>query len=314
MKKEVQVYIHIPFCIRKCRYCTACVITGDFTSKAAYLLALKKELAAAVPMLSDYRIADLYIGGGSPSVMRPDELAKIVYDFKQRSDMLPHAETTIELMPQTVGTPSLTGLGHGGFTRFSLSMQSIENAELKTIDCGFDAQDVQNAILFLDRFRMSDTNLDIMYGIPGQTERSWMATLHAVRDFMPTHVSVYPFPGGDGLPSGVVTDTGGILYDSACSFLKEMGFSQYTKYHFARQGFESSYVVNRFNGMEYIGFGLGARSFVDGMVYANSSDWATYIAHSDDFERLVKHVRSFSPNQIEAYRKQGKAMLLESEC
>ena len=329
MKKRLQVYIHIPFCIHHCRYCTACVLTGGNAAKDDYMRALEKELAAAKPVLAEYTIASIYLGGGSPTVMSPDAVGNLVRKLQEGLDIERPMEISIEAMPQTIGTPSLSGLNLGHFTRYSLSMQSAVPEELEALDCGFTIQQVDTALLFLDKFKHQNINLDVMVGLPGQDHASWQHTLEALRYFNVAHVSIYPFPGATdtatatGVATGVVggaaigandatADSRLILelQEQAQGFLEGLGYRRYSLYHYARPGFECRHFIDRFSGIDYMGFGLGARSLVDGISYSNTADWDTYIADSADFEHIVTNVVELTPEQQEEYRSQSRSFLM----
>jgi oxygen-independent coproporphyrinogen III oxidase len=312
MKKSLQIYIHIPFCIKKCRRCTACVVTGDSTAKEHYLKALERELWAALPLLKKYCIANMKIGGGSPSVMNPDDLARLIRRFKNELDMKPHAEVEIEMMPQTICTASLTGLGTGGFNRVSLSMQSAVDSELETLDCGFSVEQLQYAVIFLNKFHWNDMNLDLMYGIPGQTNETWENTLRTMHDFAPTHVSLYPF-SEIAVTSDAHEKFESLLLKQATAYLSTLGFERYTRYHFARNGHVSEYALNRINGMEYRGFGLGARSFFDGKIYTNTDDWDTYLINSAKPETIIAETVELSPRQLDNYKHAAHELCLITE-
>jgi oxygen-independent coproporphyrinogen III oxidase len=301
MKKELQIYIHIPFCIRRCRWCAACVVTGDASAKERYLAALERELWAALPALEPYLITGLKVGGGTPSVMNPDGLARLIRRFKKEIDLKPYAQVELEMVPQTVCTASLTGLGGGGFNRISLSMQSAVDSELVTLDSGFNVEQLYQAVLFLKRFHCNDVNLDLMCGIPGQTASSWEQTLHTVRDLAPAHVSVYPLSEVSVAP---ITDAAreGSLLARADEFLSELGFERYTRYHFAKNAHASAYVKHRIEGGGYRGFGLGARSFIGGELFTNTDDWNDYLAYAGDPDRLRATALKLAPEQLGEYR------------
>jgi oxygen-independent coproporphyrinogen-3 oxidase len=304
MSERALLYVHIPFCIRRCCHCTACVATGGSAEKSLYLAALENEIESALSMLREYRFPAVYFGGGSPSVMNSDALAKLLRGLRDRLDFERGAETTIEIMPQTVGTPSLSGLKAGAFNRISLSMQSAIPEELVTLDCDFTLGDVRNAVLFCDYFNFKNINLDLMYGVPGQTESSMTRTMRAALSFSPSHISLYPFPGATGnFPSDS-------FRQQAEELLFKAGYRQYTTYHFAKNGRESKYLRLRYEGMDYVGLGLGARSLVNGISYTNTTDLDTYIANSADFEHIVTNIVKLSPEQHQEYCMRSRAMLL----
>jgi oxygen-independent coproporphyrinogen-3 oxidase len=323
MDKRLGLYLHIPFCIHRCRYCTATVVTGTGEAKQAYLEALGRELTASLPYLKESlkngHISSIYLGGGSPSVMRPDDVAAMMRRFigqLRDAELTPlHGpEVNIECMPQTIGTPSLSGLRSGGFTRYSLSMQSIIPAELEALDCGFTIQDIQNAVLFLERFRIHNVNLDLMYGNPLQTLDSWKRTLRAARDFKPEHISLYPFPDQDERgQAGNCPDTfeTAEILDFARDFLSGLGYVQYTRYHFARPGRQCRHFLSRYAGEDYLGFGLGARSLIDGISYANTTDWESYLSHSADFEMITTDITQLTEEQQANYQRASQKLLVE---
>jgi oxygen-independent coproporphyrinogen-3 oxidase len=318
------------------------VVTGTSEAKRVYLGALDRELTAGLPYLKeslkeslgDCRISSIYLGGGSPSVMRPDDVATMMRRFIKRlrdENLVVERglEVSIECMPQTIGTPSLSGLRSGGFTRYSLSMQSIIPSELEALDCDFSVRDIQNAVLFLEKFHIHNVNLDLMYGNPLQTFASWKQTLRAARDFEPEHISLYPFPGlpescrltsgqtgVEGYPD--TAEAAEILerlerlerLEFARGFLSGLGYTQYTRYHFAKPHRQCRYFLERYRGEDYLGFGLGARSLVGGVSYANTNDWDTYLEHSGNFERIVTDVIRLNPAQQDAYQKASQALLM----
>lgn len=300
MTKPALLYVHIPFCIHHCRNCTACVLIGDSQAKLDYLDALKAEILATAPALSEYRFPAVYIGGGSPTTLKPDALSQLMKTIRKELPVEPRAEITVEAMPQTIGTPSLDGLATGGATRVSLSMQSAVQSELEALDCGFTANDVQNAVLFLDRFRFNNVNIDLMYGIPEQTPRSLETTLRILRNFNPAHVSLYPFNGG--------TDQSELL-SHAVEILSEYGYQRYSQFHFAQHGRECNYWNMKYRGMEYVGLGLGARSLIDGFTYTNTTDWETYRDHSSEFERIATDIAKLSEEDMRHYLSASKALL-----
>jgi oxygen-independent coproporphyrinogen-3 oxidase len=310
MPKPALLYIHIPFCIHHCQNCTACVLVGDSESKRSYLDALEAEVIAAAPALSEYSFSAVYVGGGSPTTLNPDALAKLMGTIRRVLPVQTRAEITTEVMPQTVCTASLGGLKAGSTNRISLSMQSAIQAELETLDCGFTTNDVQNAILFLDRFHFNKVNLDLMYGIPGQTLHSLENTLRVARNYLPVHLSLYPFfenfspniPDTEGVEKNVQTyDPKEELLDFAVKRLSEYGYERYSKFHFAKNGGACAYWKARYAGTEYVGLGLGARSLVDGFTYTNTTDWETYRDHSAEFEHIAIDVAELSPQEMKQY-------------
>jgi oxygen-independent coproporphyrinogen-3 oxidase len=281
-----------------------------------YLDALSAELDAAKPLLAEYSISSVYVGGGSPTIMNPDAIGQLIGRFCRELKFERPREVTIEAMPQTIGTPSLSGLNLGGFTRYSLSMQSGIDEELMTLGCDFALQHVDTALLFLNKFNHRNVNLDVMYGIPGQTAESWQKTLDKLAHFNPAHISVYPFPDKSKPESSTTDDTqiNTALIEQANYFLADRGYRRYSVHHFAKPGAECRHFIDRYGGLDYIGFGLGARSLFDGISYENSSDLSVYLSHSADFEHVVRNVVELSAEELITYRKNSQALLIEPFC
>lgn len=131
-------------------------------------------------------------------------------------------------------------------------------------------------------------------------------TLHAVRDFKPSHVSLYPFPEASMDDGGHDAE----LQEMAVTYLESIGFHRYTKFHFAQKGSESRYFIDRYTGLEYMGFGLGARSFVDDMFYENTADWQEYLDHAGSFEALVAHAWELDDGALQEYRGKASKLLI----
>ncbi|NTU89982.1 MAG: coproporphyrinogen III oxidase family protein [Actinobacteria bacterium] len=295
MKKPLQLYIHIPFCVKQCTFCDATTVTGDSSAKAEYLAALQRELSSALPALDEFTVANIYVGGGSPTVMNPDALGKLIGWLKESLHLEHRIETSIEVMPRTVGVPSLTGLSAGKFNRFSLGMQSSNPKETKALDCDYNVYDVQDAVLFLDKFHARNVNIDLMYGTPLQTPISWKTSLRTALDFEPEHLSIYPFSKDAGsCPSQVARDEMDAITQD---YLKHNGYERYSLYHYSKPGYRCQHFVNRYSGVDYMGFGLGATSYVDGIAYGNTGIYADYVSHSDEFEQVVTDVVQLDETQ-----------------
>lgn len=312
MGKELQVYVNLPFCIHRCAYCGVLVKTGDSAAKGRYLGALEDEMDAAVQTLGEYDITSIYLGGGSPSIFNPDDMAHTINTLRDHVDLVPHAEVGIEMMPQTVGTPSLTGLGAARLNRMSLSMQSGDQDELKALDCGFTLTDVENSILFMRKFGVRNLNIDLMYGNPLQTMASWEQTLFLACGYGPEHISIYPFtaPYAEGMlpcPSAAEQED---MVAFAASHLARSGYTRYSKYHFAQSGFVCRHFSDRYHGSDYIGLGLGAKSFIDGISYENTSDYRQYVEHSSEFEQVTCNVMRFDEEQLEERLATCRALLV----
>jgi len=285
-KKQALLYLNIPFCTRKEKYSTRALVTGGNAAKEEYLDALDREIAAAAEDFSDAEIRSIYLGGGSPTVMYPDHLGKTLASVRKKYPLAKNCEICFEALPNTVCVPSLTGIAAGNPTRAELMMHSVNARELDALGCVFVPADVQNAVLFFDKFRLNNLGLHITYGLPHQTAGSWMTTLRACMDFSAPHITLDPLPAeSDELPSAELREE---FYDRACEFLTEKGFHQYAAHRFALNELSRDHYYSlRMRGTEFFGFGLGAVTRAGGFTYRNTSDYPQYIAHSGEFSEIV---------------------------
>lgn len=312
--------LHIPYCIRPLKYLAYFHETGTNAQKDAYLEAMKREAASYEGELEGYEIRAVRLGGGSATVMSPDLLGSLLTLVRRVLPVSPHAEISFDALPNTIGTPSLTGIAAGHPTRAELMMRSENDEELRALDCPFTMQDTRNAMLFFQKFHLNNIGVTINYGIPGQTLHSWHNTLHSCVIMRPGHISVMPLdaPGGEadktkdgfagsgsgpcgvsaehaGAPNGAVS--GGTafpdeaarreMYEYACDFLQKNGYSQYSVYGFALPHYECRYELLRMDGTPHITMGVNGVSVFEGYVTRNTNNCALYVKNAGDFEKLT---------------------------
>ena len=283
-ERALIVDLHIPYCIRPERYSAAFGAVGTNAQKDAYMRALEREVRAWEGELDGYAVRAVRLGGGSASVMSPDLLGETLSLLRHTLPMAPGAEVSYDALPNTIGTPSLTGISAGKPTRIELMMRSGHDAELRALDCPFTDQDTRNALLFLHRFCVNNVGLTLSYGIPGQTDISWHNTLHAAVISAPQHISVDPLAVTDaeGMPD---EDARFAMYAHACDFLAQSGYTQYAAGRFCRPGHEYLFDALRRNGTEIVGMGVGAVTLLDGVMSRNTNNVALYVKNAGDFEK-----------------------------
>ena len=181
------------------------------------------------------------------------------------------AEMALEAIPNTVGVPSLTGWGQGKPSRIELRVGAIHLRDLDELHPPYRVSDIQNAVLFLDKFGMNNVSVSLVYGLPGQTEASWRQTLRKALDLEPYEVAVSPVSPADG--EGLAQERQRALYEVAAALLGERGLVEYAVGRFARAAGESAYVKALASGADAVGVGLGAVSCVDGMAWRNTDDF-----------------------------------------
>lgn len=286
---DLLVYLSIPFVIDDAPDWPQAQCKGDRLARMAYLDALQVETESAAGDFGDRRVRAVRIGGPSPSIMDPDRIGKLLLAVRRTYTVDPRAEVSIKATPLTVGTPSLTGWAYGNPTRIDLQVDSLKTTELEAIGRPWARNDVQNAILFLDKFHVNNVGLSLLYDLPGQTEISWKQTLRDALDLEPTHVSIRPYriAGAQAAYDPERRERQGAYYDMACAHLAEGGFDRYAVGAFARTNHRDVYRSLMAEGLGVVGLGLGAWSHFDGYAYANTQDFDAYLASKGDPSGLI---------------------------
>lgn len=298
--QDVAVFVNIPFCIEVPRLTHGHFFVGDSAAKTEYMEALSRELASSADLFEGKRVVAVHIGGGSPSVMSPDQLGSLMREMRASLPLVPGAEMSMEAIPNTVGVPSLTGWGQGKPNRIDLRVRAINQRDLAELEPPYRVSDIQNAVLFLDKFGMNNLSVVLTCGIPDQTATSWGQTLRSTLDFEPREVFVELVTPADGV--GLKKTQQQELYAQAQAFLEERGLVEYAAGRFARPGSESAFHRALCEGADVVGLGADAVSRADGMVWRNTQDFETYCASSDDAEKVVCDARQLDVDaQVVAY-------------
>ena len=280
------IYIHIPFCIKKCRYCDFNSGVFDNGAKERYLSALLCEMAAYRGTEAD----TVYIGGGTPTVFETKQLKRLIEAVKSNFILVDDTEFTVEMNPKTADLDKLKTLFEMGVNRLSIGVQSFCDAELHALGRVHSGKDAIDAIALAREAGFENISIDLMSGIPEQTEESFSETLKTAILQAPGHISCYSLIVEEGTPlfddvkSGKVTlcddETDRKLYDYAVGELEKNGYKRYEISNFAKSGRASRHNIKYWTMEEYLGLGLSAHSFLNGVRYWNTDDIEKYIADS----------------------------------
>lgn len=278
------LYVHIPFCIKKCKYC-------DFTSYTGCGNVFDRYIAEMANEMEKYRgeeIDTVFIGGGTPTIFSPLQLTALLNNIRNIFNISRSAEITIEANPKTLSEEKLSALKKGGVNRLSIGVQSFNNSELETIGRVHNESDAENAVKLSQKCRFSNINLDIMFSLPGQTNESFKYTLEKAISLNPTHISCYSLileehtPLYDDVMSGKVKlcdeETDRALYEYACKFFSAHGFNQYEISNFAHQGYKCKHNLKYWNCDEYVGVGVAAHSYFKGERFFNTASLDDYLS------------------------------------
>lgn len=282
--ETIGLYVHIPFCKKKCNYCDFCSFAGlDGETRTRYLCALAEEIASYGG--EEHPSVDtVFFGGGTPSLLTPTEISDLFSALRRTFRILPGAEITTEANPGTLDREKIRAFREAGVNRLSLGLQSIHDSELLTLGRIHTYAD------FLDAYRMAkdegidNIGVDLMYAFPGQTPDSFHRTLSAVCDLAPSHISAYGLIVEDGTPFGdrreslplPSEDEEVAMYEDACLALGAAGYRHYEVSNYAMPGRECRHNLRYWQESEYIGFGVAAHSYYRGVRSANSRDFTAY--------------------------------------
>ena len=293
--KELELYIHIPFCVRKCAYCDFLSFASDEETIEAYVSALVNEILSYQKNRTfhdSYKVSSVFLGGGTPSLLIERQIADIFEALKKSFSILPDAEITIEANPGTVSASKLQTYRTCGINRISFGLQSTDNESLKLLgrihtydeflesyqlarDCGFD-----------------NINVDLISAIPRQTLSDWEDTLREVVALQPEHISAYSLIVEEGTPFAKCygegcskekelpdEDTERLIYQRTEGILKAAGYARYEISNYAKMGYECKHNLGYWERTEYLGLGLGAASLIQDTRFHNTEDMERYLAN-----------------------------------
>ena len=298
----LELYVHIPFCVRKCQYCDFLSGPSDEETKDRYIEALLKEIRAA-EHTEDYEIVSVFIGGGTPSVLKAEAIASIMRTLQEQFFFCEDAEVTIEANPGTVDLEKLTIYRNVGINRLSLGLQSTDAEELKLLGRIHSYEEFLKSYEWAREAGFSNINIDLMFAIPGQTGEAWRQHLYQVAELNPEHISAYSLIIEEGTPFAEQNldlpdeDTEYQMYEDTAEILERYGYRQYEISNYAKQGYMCRHNAGYWQRREYLGFGLGASSLYRGMRFSNTRRMQEYLKESRNSDQIRKDVTVLSRNE-----------------
>jgi len=281
MKRKLGIYIHIPFCVRKCRYCgfysKSCVDDGEHRK---YVKTLIDDIESKGSELSGkYSVDTIFIGGGTPSVMDGPLTGEIVRALRRSFDVEDDAEITIETNPKTLDEEKLMEYREAGINRLSIGCQSLDDEVLGTLGRIHSADDFRETFALARRMGFDNINIDLMFAVPGHTMEKWDETLTEAIALRPEHISFYSLQIEEGTPFYDMFKKGEIeqvpdeidrqMYHHAIARFREAGYEHYEISNCALPGRQCRHNLKYWSMEEYLGLGDGASSFIGGVRYAN---------------------------------------------
>ena len=288
-RKELELYFHIPFCIRKCFYCDFLSAPGEEETKKRYMEALLTETVGSAFRYEAYRVRSVFIGGGTPSVVPPACIGELMAAVREHYDLAKDVEVTIEVNPGTVTKTGLACYRKAGINRISMGLQSGDNRELAAMGRIHTWQQ------FLESFRAArevgfdNINVDIMSALPGQTLSGYRHTLEKVLalEVPPEHISAYSLILEEGTPFYEMAERGELefpdeetdrrMYQETKRILVSHGYTRYEISNYAKPGYACRHNCSYWQRKNYAGFGIGAASLVENVRFCNGRDLKTYL-------------------------------------
>ena len=295
--KELGIYIHIPFCKQKCYYCDFVSFSNKKEYIEKYIETLKREIDSYD--LSKYNITTIYIGGGTPSRIPSEKIQEILEKIKQKisenQTRWKDIEITIELNPGTVEEEKIKKYKEIGINRLSIGLQSTNNKLLKEIGRIHTFEDFKNTYNLVKKVGFENINVDLMIGLPNQTISDVKESLNEIIKLNPTHVSVYSLIVEENTKMEQLINNKELqlpdeelerqMYWYVKNTLELNGYNHYEISNFAKKGKESKHNLNCWEQKEYIGLGLAAYSYLNGVRYGNTGNIEKYINVQDFFNR-----------------------------
>ena len=298
--KDLGLYIHIPFCLSKCRYCDFCSFPHPKSDRVKnYVDSLFCEIEEYGRAYSEYNVTTVYFGGGTPTLLEADTLSSLLGAVKKSFKVAEGAEISVECNPASADLEYFKTLIAGGFNRLSIGVQSMIDGELKLLGRLHKAEDAKRAVCDARLAGFKNISLDVMYGIPDQTEESLNETLEKICGLDPDHLSLYGLKIEEGtnfakhrdklkLPD---EDAEYRMYMASTKFLASMGYKKYEISNFAKDGMESRHNLKYWRRQDYLGLGLAAHSCIGNVRFSNTCDIEKYLLKErlDTREEISDH-------------------------
>ncbi len=285
---ELSVYVHIPFCVSKCRYCDFLSFTSDEELRRDYVRALLKQLEGYESRRDGESVRTVYFGGGTPSVLETGLFEDIMEGIRAKFTLTQGAEISMEINPATVDYMSLKRYRMAGANRISIGLQSADDAELKRLGRIHTFRDFLDTYDLVREAGFTNVNADLISSLPDQRAEGFRKSLKAVCDVNPEHISVYSLIVEEGTPFSEEYRRGSLnlpdeeedfrIYSLTREYLKERGYGRYEISNYARPGFECVHNRVYWNRGDYLGLGLGAASLIGNRRFSVTSDIDEYIS------------------------------------
>ena len=310
-RKDLELYIHIPFCIKKCNYCDFLSFPSSAEDREEYVRCLVKEIEKTGIVLNDilnnkdtYQVRSIFIGGGTPSLLSGNQIKNIMQVVQKYFLIKEEAEITMEANPGTLTKKNLSAYKDAGINRLSMGLQSADNSCLYLLGRIHTWEEFLKNYELARKAGFENINIDLMSGLPGQSLRGYEDTLNRVTELKPEHISSYsliieegtPFYKSDSVLQQLPDeDTERKMYERTKEILAQQGYERYEISNYARQGRECIHNLGYWEQVPYLGMGLGASSFYNGARFSNERNFRKYLStpylpfeHREDYVQVSR--------------------------
>ena len=294
--QPLELYIHIPFCVKKCAYCDFLSGPAGEKEKEEYVKMLVDEIRNCPDTVQNYRVISIFFGGGTQSLLTGEQIGRLMDTVREIFTLDEDAEITMEMNPGTVTEEKLRKYRQAGVNRLSIGLQSVNDEELRLLGRIHTYEEFREAYHLARANGFSNINVDLISAIPGQTVESWRRTLEQVMALSPEHISAYSLIIEEGTPfyerfaeDERIREEGGHprllpeeaierqMYELTQRFLHTKGYERYEISNYAKPGSECRHNCGYWTRKDYLGLGLGASSLVGHQRFQNTSDLKEYL-------------------------------------
>ncbi|MDR1797733.1 MAG: radical SAM family heme chaperone HemW [Clostridiales Family XIII bacterium] len=320
-KRALGLYVHIPFCVRKCRYCDFCSLpVQDPDLHKEYVRKLTTEITLKRKLFPAHEVDSIYFGGGTPSSIDPSLIEGLIDAAVARYPVADDCEITLEANPGSLTDKSLRAYKAMGVNRMSIGVQSFQDKQLEFLGRIHTAEEALLSCLGAEAAGFCNISIDLIFGVPGQAHNDWLYSLDIARQLPVQHISFYSLQIEEGTPLHADVEAGRVepvediedrlMYHLAIRFLRDKGYQHYEISNCALPGFESRHNMKYWSMEDYAGFGLGAHSYVTkytkdgrprGLRLANTERLGDYLAARDAYSMLDAMHENTVGDQLSEY-------------
>lgn len=311
--KEMELYIHVPFCIKKCAYCDFLSAPAGEEERQRYVETMIKEIQGYRKKYQEYCVTTIFVGGGTPSVLSGEQIKEVFNALRASFVIDAQAEITIEVNPGTVTEEKVEAWMQAGVNRISIGLQSVNDEELQMLGRMHTYKDFLNTYHLLRDKGFNNLNIDLISAIPGQTLESWKKTLSTVAELEPEHISAYSLIVEEGTPFYTIYGEGGadgnlesmvqplpdeeterFIYEETETILQKYGYDRYEISNYAKPGYACRHNEGYWRRVNYLGVGLGASSLIENQRFRNFSTYDVYMDAIQNQKLFHEEVESLS--------------------